>query len=176
VLWQFPPAKQFERSDFAAFLALLPRTIQKLPLRHVLEVRHPSFMTGEYLELAREYNFPTVFTDSGDYPSFADRTGDFIYARLMRSSARLKTGYSGKALDDWADHAQDWSAGIDPTDLPYVDDKGYVNSESSIHGERGSKEREVFIYFIDGAKERAPAAARALLERLRGDSATASPS
>lgn len=171
VLWQFPPGKPFERSDFAAFLALLPRTIHKLPLRHVLEVRHPSFMVREYLELAREYDFPTVFTDSSDYPSFADATGNFIYARLMRSAARLKTGYSGKALDDWKDRALDWSNGHAPGDLPYMENPEYQAGNENLP----QRKQEVFIYFIDGAKERAPAAAMALLERLRSDANVALP-
>jgi uncharacterized protein YecE (DUF72 family) len=160
LLWQFPPGKPFERDDFAAFLALLPRTLQELPLRHVLEVRHPSFMTQEYLELAREYDFPTVFTDSSNYPSFADRTGSFIYARLMRSASRLKTGYTARALDDWTGRAEDWCNGLEPADLPYV--KGNPRGDPF-----RTRSRDVFIYFIDGAKERAPAAAQALLERLR---------
>jgi uncharacterized protein YecE (DUF72 family) len=163
LLWQFPPGKSFEHADFAAFLELLPRTLHKMPLRHVLEVRHPSFKSQEYLELARQHNFPTVFTDSNDYPSFADRTGQFIYARLMRSAARLKSGYAAKALDDWAGRAREWSCGIEPDDLPYADPRKDTASAAT-------EPREVFIYFIDGAKQRAPAAAQALLERLRGDS------
>jgi uncharacterized protein YecE (DUF72 family) len=164
LLWQFPPTKHFERNDFEAFLALLPRMIDKRPLRHVLDVRHSSFMVGEYLELAREYNFPTVFTDSDNYPSFADATGDFVYARLMCSAARLKTGYTGKALDEWKNRAFAWSDGFDPSDLPYIDGK-----EISGGKDHSKKSRDVFIYFIDGAKERAPAAAMALLDRLRGE-------
>lgn len=168
LLWQFPPGKEFDSVDFAAFLDLLPRTVNKLRLRHVLEVRHPSFKTQEYLELARQHHFPTVFTDSNDYPSFADRTGDFIYARLMRSTARLKSGYTAKSLDDWADRAKDWSIGIEPDDLPYSGTRNNLGSTEI-------QPREIFIYFIDGAKQRAPAAAQALLERLRGTTPDSSP-
>lgn len=162
VLWQFPPGKSFDNVDFAAFLKLLPRTIHNFPLRNVLEVRHPSFRSPEYLALARQHNFPTVFTDSSDYPSLADRTGDFTYVRLMRSAARLKSGYTTKALDDWADRAVDWSSGIEPGDLPYIE-----NPEVSADEKDRSPARDVFIYFINGAKQRAPAAAQALLARLR---------
>jgi uncharacterized protein YecE (DUF72 family) len=169
VLWQFPPAKQFEHDDFAAFLALLPRTIHNLPLRHVLEVRHPSFMTQDYVDLARAHDFPTVFTDSIDYPSFADRTGEFIYARLMRSAPRLKSGYTARALDDWAERARDWNSGVEPDDLPYVE------SHKDPANLKDAEKAEVFIYFINGAKERAPAAAQALLERMRDDSPGAPP-
>lgn len=161
ISWQFPPGKVFESADFGAFLELLPHAIGKLPLRHVLEVRHPSFMVPEYLALARAHNRPTVFTDSDKYPSFADITGDFIYARLMRSAARLKTGYTAAALDQWLHRARMWREGGTPGDLPYVEEPA----------KKSSQPREVFVYFIDGANERAPAAAQALIERLDAGSA-----
>ena len=75
IVWQFAPTKRFEPDDFEAFLELLPAPGRRLPLRHVLDVRHESFMTPEYLALARRYGVATVFTDSDDYPSFADLTG-----------------------------------------------------------------------------------------------------
>jgi uncharacterized protein YecE (DUF72 family) len=155
LLWQLPPSKSFDSDDLAAFFELLPAAIDGRDLRHVLEVRHPSFMTRDYLQLARKYAIATVFTDSGDYPSFADFSGDFVYARLMRSNAKLKTGYSPKALDGWIENARSWTSGAAPQALPYI---AAPTSGSA---------RDVFIFFIDGAKERAPAAACALLERLR---------
>ena len=155
IVWQFMATKQFDPEDFAAFLGLLPKSVEGLPLRHVMDVRHDSFKTGAYLKLARQHNVATVFTDSEDYPSFADLTGDFVYARLMRASAELKAGYGPKALDQWAQHAATWAAGGEPDDLPRVDDKPAAK-----------KPRDVFICFINGAKERAPAAAMALIERV----------
>src|SRR5262249_17570506 len=100
--WQFGETRAFDRAWFAAFLELLPAELDGRPLRHVLEVRHESFMCADYLDLARRHRVPTVFTDSSDHPSFADLTGDFVYARLMRSEAQLATGYSPAALDAWA--------------------------------------------------------------------------
>jgi uncharacterized protein YecE (DUF72 family) len=155
LLWQLPPSKAFDEGDLAAFLELLPDSLGGRPLRHVLEVRHPSFMTAAYLELARGRGVATVYTDSSDYPSFADLTGDFVYARLMRSAADVKAGYRPKALDGWAERARRWAAGDAPADLAYI---------AAPQAPRAP--RDVFIYFIDGAKERAPDAARALLERL----------
>jgi uncharacterized protein YecE (DUF72 family) len=153
--WQFPPYKAFERDDFAAFLDLLPRELDGRALRHVLEVRHPDFMCAEYVALARAHNAATVFTDSPKYPSFADVTADFAYARLMLSESTVATGYPGTALDAWAERARTWSAGKDPAGLPRVEPaKGRATP------------RDVFIYFISAAKERNPAAAMALLERL----------
>ena len=157
ILWQLPPTKAFERADLAAFLEQLPRAIDAYPLRHVLEVRHASFMCPEYLALARKFRVPTVFTDSPQYPSFADVTGDFVYARLMRSESAVPTGYPGAALDEWARRVQQWAAGGDPEDLPRV-----VPVEKSTRG----KPRDVYLYFISAAKERNPAAAMALLDRL----------
>ena len=142
IVWQFMPTKQFDAEDFEAFLALLPKKEGSRTLRHVMDVRHESFVTPEYRKLAKKYKVSTVFTDSDKFPSFEEPEGDFAYARLMMANARLKTGYAPKALDGWAERAKGWS------------------SPSK------TKKRDVFVYFINGAKEKAPAAAGALLERL----------
>ncbi|MCE5234110.1 MAG: DUF72 domain-containing protein [Mizugakiibacter sp.] len=155
ILWQFPPTRRFERDDFAAFLDLLPRELDGSPLRHVLEVRHPSFLCDAYLDLARAHRLPSVFTDSDEYPSFADPTGDFVYARLMRSRAGEPAGYAPDALDAWAARARQWAEGAAPADLPYVQPAPKTRAP-----------RDVFVYFISSAKARNPAAAQALLARL----------
>jgi uncharacterized protein YecE (DUF72 family) len=155
IVWQFMPTKAFEAEDFEAFLALLPDKVDGLKLRHVMDVRHESFKSPDYVKLARKYKAATVFTDSAKFPSFADLTGDFVYARLMESQAKLKTGYAPKALDEWAARAEEWAAGGTPADLPRVEEK-----------KDAKKARDVFVFFINGAKERAPAAAQALLQRL----------
>ncbi len=159
ILWQLPPYKAFERSDLAAFLDQLPRDLDGYALRHVLEVRHATFMCAEYLELVHKYRVPTVFTDSPKYPSFADVTGDFVYARLIRSEAAVETGYRANDLDAWAQRARAWSTGADPGDLPHV-------QTSAEGGGKNIKPRDVYIYFISSAKERNPAAAMALIERI----------
>jgi uncharacterized protein YecE (DUF72 family) len=158
--WQFQPGKAFDAADFGAFLELLPRTLDGRALRHVVEVRHPSFLCAEYVELARRHRVATVFTDSRKYPSFADLTGDFVYVRLMRSEAARASGYPPSALDGWAARAQAWATGGEPDDLPRV-----------LAPQPPSAPRDVFVYFINGAKERAPHAAMGLLERLRGAAA-----
>jgi uncharacterized protein YecE (DUF72 family) len=155
VVWQFAPTKQFDAEDFEAFLQLLPDSVEGVTLRHVLEVRHDSFRSPDYLKLARQYKAATVFTDSPKFPSMADLTADFVYARLMASSDKLKTGYAPRALDAWAERARAWAAGKQPDDLPTVEDR-----------KPAARKREVFVFFINGAKERAPAAAQALLDRL----------
>jgi uncharacterized protein YecE (DUF72 family) len=155
IVWQFMPGKVFEAQDFEAFLALLPKQVDGRTLRHVVDVRHESFMSPDYLALARRYKVATVFTDADKFPSFADLTGDFAYARLMMSQADLETGYEDSALDAWAERARQWAAGDAPADLPALED-------TPAQG----KPRDVFVYFINGAKERAPAAAMAFLSRL----------
>jgi uncharacterized protein YecE (DUF72 family) len=155
IVWQFATTKRFEPDDFAAFLALLPASVQGLPLRHVLDVRHTSFLCAEYLALARKHRAATVFTDSDEYPSFADLTGDFVYARLMRTLPDEATGYAAPALAGWAERARTWADGGEPADLPRVEAPGPKAGP-----------RDVYAYFISGAKERAPAAALALIERL----------
>jgi uncharacterized protein YecE (DUF72 family) len=155
IVWQFMPTKIFDADDFGAFLALLPGTVDGLKLRHVLDVRHPSFMTPAYLALARKHHCATVFTDAPDFPSFADLTADFVYARLMRSDAKLKSGYAPKALDAWAAAAQAWAQGGEPEALPRLEP-----------AKATGKSRDVFVFFINGAKEKAPHAAMGLLQRL----------
>jgi uncharacterized protein YecE (DUF72 family) len=155
IVWQFMPTKRFEPDDFAGFLALLPAEVEGVALRHVMDVRHPTFATPEYLELARRHRVATVFADSDEYPSFGDLTGDFVYARLMRTQADEATGYPRAALDRWADVFTTWAGGGEPEQVPRIGAAA-----------RKGPARDVFVYFISGAKERNPAAAMALIERL----------
>ncbi|HJP97000.1 MAG TPA: DUF72 domain-containing protein [Rhodanobacteraceae bacterium] len=156
IVWQFPPSRTFDRDDFAAFLDLLPQDLDGRALRHALEVRNGSFLCDEFLDLARARGAACVFTDSAEYPNFADLTGDFVYARLMRSRESERHGYSGKDLDAWAGRAQSWQRGAAPDDLPRVSPQGPV----------ASAPRDVFVYFISAAKARNPAAAMALQGRI----------
>jgi uncharacterized protein YecE (DUF72 family) len=156
IVWQFDPTRRLQRDDFAGFLSLLPREIDGRRIRHVLDVRVAAFVDTAFLALAREHGMATVFTDSPDYPSFADVTADFVYARLMRSRAEVPTGYPQDALARWAERARTWASGGGPDDLPYLE------SQAPDAGKR----RDVFLYFISSAKERNPAAAMALLRRL----------
>lgn len=155
IVWQFMPTKRFEPDDFEAFLTLLPRQLDGITLRHVLDVRHASFLTPAYLALARRHGCATVLADSDEHPCLPDLTGDFVYARLMRSQADIATGYGTEALERWAARAKVWAAGEEPDDLPRVEP-----------GHAPRAPREVFLFVISGAKERAPAAAMALIERL----------
>jgi len=153
--WQLGPSRPFDADDIAGFLDALPRELNGRPLRHVLEVRHRSFASERYLELARAHGVPTVFTDATQYPSFADLTGGFVYARLMRSAADEPHGYPADAFDAWARHARAWAHGEDLAALPHA---GSLQP--------GGTPREVFIFFISSAKERNPAAAMALQARI----------
>ena len=155
IVWQLAPTKRFDAADLDAFLALLPHEAEGRSLRHVLDVRHDSFKTPQYLELARRHGVATVFADSDDYPSFADLTADFVYARMMRSSPDLANGYEPSAIGAIAECARSWAAGSEPV-VPRI--------EPASTGPAAS--RDVFLFFISGAKERNPAAAMALIERL----------
>ena len=157
ILWQLPPSRPFDENDLAAFLDHLPRELTGRPLRHVLEVRHPSFLCERYVALARSHAVPTVFTDSPDYPSLADLTGDFTYARLMRSADDIPTGYADTALSDWAARTRRWTAGEDLAELPHA---------STIPAKETM--RDVFVFFISSAKQRNPAAAMALQSHIDG--------
>jgi uncharacterized protein YecE (DUF72 family) len=156
IVWQFATTKVFDPVDFEAFLKLLPAQASGVALRHVLDVRHASFKTPEYLALARRYQAATVFTDSDDYPSFADITGGFVYCREMRTDASLPEGCTQQALAQMAASAMAWRDGHEPSNLPRVEPPPAATGP-----------RDVFIFFISGAKEKAPAAAMALLHHLQ---------
>ena len=159
LVWQFDRGQRIERDDFAAFLDLLPSHAGDRKLRHVLDVRDPDFINADFLALARSHGMATVFTDSSEYPSFADLTADFVYARLMRSQAGIATGYDDAELDRWAARARRWAAGGESDDLPRI----------VADGDAAATHRDVFVYFISSAKERNPAAAMALLRKLGVD-------
>lgn len=155
ILWQFRETRKFDAEDIAAFLSLLPAKIDGLPIRHVLEVRHESFACAEFVELARKQGVGIVIADHEKHPQIADLTADFVYARLMRTEEDIVTGYDGAGLDRWAGIAKAWSSGEQPEGLSYV--TGMPAAKTP---------RDVFVYFISGAKVRNPAAAMALAERL----------
>jgi uncharacterized protein YecE (DUF72 family) len=157
ILWQLAPTKKFDADELDAFLTLLPAAAGRLPLRHALEVRHESFMNREFLEIARKHRVAVVFEDDATHPGFADLTSTFVYARLRRSAASVVTGYTPDALKRWSRRAQTWAQGREPADLPRIAPKARKTA---------MQPRDVFIYFINGAKERAPAAAQKLLALL----------
>ncbi|MGU3496821.1 DUF72 domain-containing protein [Xanthobacteraceae bacterium A53D] len=158
--WQFTPTKKFEPEDFSAFLALLPEKAGGLALRHAVEVRHASFCTADFVALARKHKVAIIFADDDDHPAIADVTADFVYARLQRAQEAEPNGYSDAALADWQRRALTWEAGGVPEDLPSY---GAAPAGKAKVGKAG---RDVFVYMINGAKVRAPAAAQALLARL----------
>ena len=155
LLWQFAPFKRFDAGDFGAFLKLLPKEKGGLRLRHVVELRHQSFLVPECVDLLRQHGVAVVYAESDDYPAIADVTADFVYARLQKTEESIPTGYSADDLDRFANMAKSWASGAEPDDLPRF-------------GSAKAKKvrRDVFIYMISGAKVRAPAAAMALIERV----------
>jgi uncharacterized protein YecE (DUF72 family) len=156
VVWQFDADQKLEREDFTAFLDLLPAEVDGRRLRHVLDVRDSAFVDARFVALMRDRGLGTVFTDSRDYPSFADLTTDFVYARLMRSRSEIASGYTEEELGHWAARARLWARGQHPDDLPYI----------AANGTPSAERRDVYVFFISAAKERNPAAAMALIELL----------
>ncbi|MFA5963833.1 MAG: DUF72 domain-containing protein [Sphingomonas sp.] len=155
ILWQFMATKKFDAADFGAFLDLLPASHDGVALRHAVQVRHESFATPEFIALCRAAGVAIVYADSADYPAIADVTGDFVYARLENAVEDEPAGYTPAELDRWAGAAQAWAAGGAPDGLPYVE------TAPPAH-----RPRETFVFFINGAKVRAPAGAMALIERV----------
>ena len=159
ILWQFMATKKFDADDFGAFLKLLPASHDGIPLRHAIHVRHESFAVPEFVTLCRAAGVAIVYADSAEYPAIADVTGDFVYARLENAVEEVATGYTPAELDRWSTAAKSWAEGGAPDGLPYVDTSPPAKQP-----------RETFVFFINGAKVRAPAGAMALIERLRSRS------
>ncbi len=156
--WQFLPTKRYDAADFEAFLKLLPSHVEGRSVRHVVEVRHDSFLVPDFIALLRAYGVAVAFADSDAYPAIPDITASFAYLRLQRSAREAETGYSREALDAWAGRARVFSDGGIPNDLESIG--------APEQGDR-PRPRDVFIYLINGFKPKAPAAAMALIERLR---------
>jgi uncharacterized protein YecE (DUF72 family) len=153
--WQFLPTKKFDPADFEAFLKLLPKESAGHALRHVVEVRHPSFRTPQFIALARAYEVAIVIAGDSEYPQIADLTAPFVYARIMGTKAKESTGYSESALNRWAERAKAWAGGENPPDLEYVEPRG-----------KSGEARDVYLYVISGQKVHNPAAAMSLIKRL----------
>lgn len=138
VLWQMPQTRTFDREDMVAFLDLLPRKVGGLPLRHVIEVGHETFDCDAFVTVAKDAGVAIAYVDAEDAPTIDRQTAGFSYARFKQAQSRLKRGYPPAELQRMAEMAQKW-------------------------GEGG---RDVFMFCINGAKERAPAAAMALARRI----------
>jgi uncharacterized protein YecE (DUF72 family) len=161
--WQLMPTKKFDPADFEAFLKLLPKEAQGRVLRHVVEVRHASFRSPDFIALAQEHGVAVAIAADSSYPQIADLTSPFVYARIMGTTETAEFGYPDAALDLWAARAQAWASGAAVEGLDCVEPR-------SADGHA----RDVYIYVISGHKVRNPAAAMALLRRLgRSDSGVA---
>ena len=178
LLWQFPPSLKFDPSRFGAFLELLPRDTatalrlargrdarmhgrsclridESRPLRHAVEVRHPSFIAPEFIDLLRRQNIALVVADTaGKWPLLEDVTSDFMYLRLHGDKELYASGYTDRALDQWASRIRAWSQGREPADARRIGGAG----------RRGR--RDVYCYFDNDVKVRAPFDANRLMQKL----------
>lgn len=178
VLWQLPPNFKFEADRLEAFFKLLPktgeaaaalgrhhddrikaaarlRTEAELTLRHAVEIRHDSFRDPGFIELLRKYRVALVCVDSVDWPQLMDLTADFVYCRLHGSVELYHSGYTDKELDQWARRIRAWSAGKPMRD-------GAFAAKPLSDGER----RDVFLFFDNTDKLKAPGDAVGLMRRL----------
>jgi uncharacterized protein YecE (DUF72 family) len=178
ILWQFPQNMRFDPQRMAAFLALLPRDTEQaaelatrhdhhLPtppwtaidhnrkLRHALEVRNDSFLTPAFLDMLRAHNAALVCADAPAWPRLMDVTADFIYCRLHGATEAYTSGYDDDALRQWATRARAWAQGDEPPDASRIGPKAR------------RQRRDVFIFFDNDRKVRAPANALELIRRVR---------
>ncbi len=138
LLWMLAARRAFDAEDIAAFFALLPRERDGLVLRHVIEPRHESFRDERFFDLARRHDVAVVFGDDDEFPCIDADTPSFAYARLQRMREDVATGYDEYALAAFEERASRWA----------------------------SAGRDAYLFMINGAKIRAPAAATALQQRL----------
>jgi len=177
-LWQFPPSYRFDAGQVEAFFDLLPqdttavatlirRAATRDPsargarpnrhLRHCMEVRHESFMVPEFFTLLRKYDVAFVFADTaGKWPYAEDLTSDFIYIRLHGSKKLYESGYGKKVLERWAKRIRRWSEGGQPRDARLVTPRRFGLA----------KPKDVYVYFDNDAKVKAPANALTLCQLL----------
>jgi uncharacterized protein YecE (DUF72 family) len=180
VLWQLPPTLGFDPNRMNDFLGRLPRTSaaaaelakahdERLddraltvtdadrPLRHAVEVRHSSFATAEFIELLREQDVALVVADTAQrFPFLDDVTAGFVYVRLHGDEELYVSGYEDAALDAWAGRIREWAAGRTPVTEHTVAAPAPVRPDG----------RDVYVYFDNDVKTRAPYDAMALAERL----------
>lgn len=179
-LWQFSPRFGFDAERLDYFLSLLPRdteaaaalatrhdqrltgrawtrTDRKRALRHAIEIRHPSFLDPAFIKLLRRQRVALVFADSVEWPYAEDVTAGFVYLRLHGSEELYASGYSDEALNHWAARVKLWSRGLQPNDARLA--------APDLPPPRRSA-RDVFVYFDNDAKVRAPFDARSLRAKL----------
>jgi uncharacterized protein YecE (DUF72 family) len=178
ILWQLPPHLAFDTDRLAAFFALLPRdtdaaarlgrahndklksrawlrTYETHRIRHALEVRHESFKTSAFIDLLREHDIALVCADAVEWPLLTDVTSDFVYCRLHGSEQLYTSGYDDPALAVWARRIRAWSTGRDA-----------IGPHASKTCAPQRTARDVYVYFDNDAKVRAPFDARALMRKL----------
>ncbi|HEX4381157.1 MAG TPA: DUF72 domain-containing protein, partial [Candidatus Acidoferrum sp.] len=127
-------------------------------LRHALEIRHPSFLTKEFVDLLRAHNIALVCADTVEWPRRMDITSDFVYVRLHGSEVLYASGYGDDDLDVWADRVVAWAAGNQPSD----NESEWITDRAP----RKRARRDVYVYFDNDAKVRAPFDAKNLISRL----------
>lgn len=153
--WQFMATKKFDPADFEAFLKLLPASVDGRSLRHAVEVRHDSFHSPEFVDIARSRGVAIVLAGDSEFPQIADPTAPFVYARIMGAREDEALGYPAEELDAWAERARAWAEGAAAEGLDYV------------AAGASPQPRDVYLYVISGHKAKNPAAAMALIERTR---------
>ena len=179
ILWQFPPRTRFDPEGLDAFLSLLPHDTEaalalarhhdsrvegrawleidrRRRLRHALEIRNDSFRDPAFIRLLRRHKVALVCADTVDWPLLMDVTADFVYVRLHGSEELYASGYDAAALDAWADRVSAWASGGEPGDA--------VRAGGRARPRAGG--RDVYVYFDNDAKVRAPVDAMALARRL----------
>ena len=179
-LWQFPPSFRYDADRLEAFFELLPRdTAAALELarrrdarvkgrsvlsidanrklRHAVEIRHESFADASFVKLLRRQKIALVVADTaGKWPFYEDVTADFMYLRLHGDKVLYASGYSDAALDLWAERIRTWAGG---KELPGAKKIAALAAPAR-------RSRDVYCYFDNDMKVKAPFDARRLIRKL----------
>jgi uncharacterized protein YecE (DUF72 family) len=156
LLWQFAGTKKYDPDDFPRFLDLLPQSHDGVPLRHVVEPRHHSFVLPEVITALRDRGIGVVLADDDTHPMLPDPTADFVYLRIQRGEDENPLAYPETELDVWTDRLKVWASGDTPADLPLIDG-GHPPARTP---------RDVFCFIISGGKLHAPAGAQHMIAQL----------
>jgi uncharacterized protein YecE (DUF72 family) len=179
ILWQLPPNFKFEPERLELFFALLPKTHMQAAelarkhdvrlksrswfqvsrdatVRHAIEIRHDSFISEEFIRMLRRHGIALVVADTVEWPLLMDITSGFVYCRLHGSQELYTSGYDADALDVWAQRIVVWARGGEVED----------GKKASVRPARKRTQRDVFVYFDNDMKVRAPFDAVQLRDRV----------
>jgi uncharacterized protein YecE (DUF72 family) len=106
ILYQLPPGWRCDLQRLEQFLQHLPADV-----RHVLEVRDPTWYAPEVFALLERHGVALCLHDMQGSATGRLRIGPFVYVRFHGASGRYGGGYPPHRLDAWAAWLADQALG-----------------------------------------------------------------